>query len=69
MLATEKEKLLDRAEARDVRNPELQLQIMQMDRADQRYNEQIERQDRKDRQASIQTLVAGLAHLGAAFAF
>ena len=35
---------------------------------DRRYNEALDRQDRKDRQASIQTLVAGLANLGAAFA-
>ena len=63
-----KDRLLDRAESREARNQDLQLQVMQMDRADQRYNEQIERQDRKDRQASIQTLVAGLSHLGAAFA-
>jgi len=37
-------------------------------REDRRYNEALERQDRKDRQASIQTLVMGLANLGAAFA-
>lgn len=68
MLRQEKTDLLDRADARDARSQELRLQIMQMDRADQRYNEQLDRQDRKDRQASIQTLVSGLAHLGAAFA-
>ena len=35
---------------------------------DIRYNENIERMDRKDRRQSIQTLVQGLASLGAAFA-
>jgi hypothetical protein len=41
---------------------------MQDRKEDLRYNESIERMDRKDRQASINTLVQGLAALGAAFA-
>ena len=63
-----KERLLDRADARDARAQELQLMMMRDRKEDRRYNESIERQNRKDRQASIQTLVAGLANLGAAFA-
>ena len=68
MAQTEKLRLLDSADAREARAQELQLMLMRDRKEDRRYNESIDRQDRKDRQASIQTLVAGLAHLGAAFA-
>ena len=58
----------DRADARLQHADELALRREQMEREDMRYNENIARMDRKDRQQSIQTLVAGLANLGAAFA-
>ena len=57
-----------RADALDQRADDLALRREQMEREDMRYNENIARMDRKDRQQSIQTLVAGLANLGAAFA-
>ena len=55
-------------QAAEARLDELALRRMEMEREDMRYNENIARMDRKDRQQSIQTLVAGLANLGAAFA-
>ena len=58
----------DRADAKEARADELEYRRMQDRKEDLRYNESIERMDRKDRQQSIQTLVAGLANLGAAFA-
>jgi len=58
----------ERADARDARADELEYRRMQDRKEDLRYNESIERMDRKDRQASINTLVQGLAALGAAFA-
>ena len=57
-----------RADALEQRADELALRREEMEREDMRYNENIARMDRKDRQQSIQTLVAGLANLGAAFA-
>ena len=58
----------ERADARDARADELEYRRMQDRKEDLRYNENLERMDRKDRQASINTLVQGLAALGAAFA-
>lgn len=57
-----------RADALAQKADELEYRRMQDRKEDLRYNESIERMDRKDRQQSIQTLVAGLANLGAAFA-
>ena len=57
-----------RADQLNQRADELEYRRMQDRKEDLRYNESIERMDRKDRQQSIQTLVAGLANLGAAFA-
>ena len=59
---------LQMADAKDARAAELQYQKMRDRRADQEYNERMERLDRKDRQAMMQNLAAGLASLGAAFA-
>jgi len=56
-------------QAAEARIDELAFRRMQLDREDMRYNENIDRLDRKDRQQSIATLVSGLANLGAAFAF
>lgn len=58
----------DRADAKDAKALELEYMRMRDNKDDRRYNESVERADRKDRQQSIQTLVAGLANLGAAFA-
>lgn len=59
---------LQMADAKDARASELQYQKMRDRRADMEYNERMERLDRKDRQAMMQNLAAGLASLGAAFA-
>ena len=56
------------ADTKDARAAELQYQKMRDRRADMEYNERMERLDRKDRQAMMQNLAAGLASLGAAFA-
>ena len=58
----------ERADAKEQQALELDYRRMQDRKEDLRYNENIERMDRKDRQASINTLVQGLAALGAAFA-
>ena len=65
---TQRLNLMDRADAREAKASELEYMKMRDRKEDRRYNENIERMDRKDRQQSIQTLVAGLANLGAAFA-
>ena len=59
---------LQMADTKDARAAELQYQKMRDRRADMEYNERMERLDRKDRQAMMQSLAAGLASLGAAFA-
>ena len=59
---------LDRADAKDQRALELEYQKMRDRKEDMRYNERMEQLDRKDRQALLQSLTAGLASLGAAFA-
>lgn len=58
----------DRADALDARAEDREYRRSQDRKDDLRYNENIERMDRKDRKQSIQTLVQGLASLGAAFA-
>ena len=60
--------LLDRADSKELQANQLEYQKMRDRRADQEYNERMERLDRKDRQAMLQNLAAGLASLGAAFA-
>ena len=60
--------LLQMADTREANAQALELQRQQMIREDQRYNERMEQLDRKDRKAGRQSLVAGLAALGAAFA-
>ncbi len=59
---------LKMADEKDARAAELQYQKMRDRRTDLEYNERMERLDRKDRQAMMQNLAAGLASLGAAFA-
>ena len=59
---------LQMADAKDDRAAQLEYQKMRDRRADMEYNERMERLDRKDRQAMMQSLAAGLASLGAAFA-
>ena len=56
------------ASQRDTAAATLEYQKMRDRRSDQEYNERMERLDRKDRQAMMQNLAAGLASLGAAFA-
>lgn len=65
---SERNSLLDRAERADERAMDREERRARERKEDLRYNENIERMDRKDRKQSIQTLVAGLANLGAAFA-
>tara|TARA_A100001015_G_C15011326_1_gene723251 strand:- start:1785 stop:2435 length:651 start_codon:yes stop_codon:yes gene_type:complete len=60
--------LQELAANRDSQAAQLEYQKMRDRRADQEYNERMERLDRKDRQAMMQNLAAGLASLGAAFA-
>ena len=61
-------RLQEMAANRDSQAAQLEYQKMRDRRADQEYNERMERLDRKDRQAMLQNLSAGLASLGAAFA-
>ena len=68
MLQQAREANLTRAENAEVRADNLALQRLQMEREDQRYNERMEQLDRRDRKQGRQSLVAGLAALGAAFA-
>lgn len=60
--------LLQLASEKESRASQLEYQRSRDRRADQEYNERMERLDRKDRQAMMQNLAAGLASLGAAFA-
>ena len=68
MLQQAREANLTRAENAEVRADNMALQRMQMEREDLRYNERMEKLDRQDRKSARQSLVAGLAALGAAFA-
>ena len=58
----------DRAIRAEARADDLALRREQMERADHRYAQEMERYDKRKRQDSIQAMVAGLASLGAAFA-
>ena len=58
----------DRAIRAEARADDLALKREQMERADHRYAQELERYDKRKRQDSIQAMVAGLASLGAAFA-
>lgn len=58
----------DRAIRAEARADDLALRREQMERADHRYAQELERYDKRKRQDSIQAMVAGLASLGAAFA-
>ena len=60
--------LAQMADSKDQRAAELEIRKMEMDREDARYNEGLDRQDRRDRKANIAALVQGVASLGAAFA-
>ena len=60
--------LAQMADSKDQRAAELEIQKMQMDREDARYNEGLDRQERRDRKQNIAALVQGIASLGAAFA-
>ena len=60
--------LIQAADARDASAQSLALQQQQLIREDQRYNERMEQLDRRDRKQGRQSLIAGLAALGAAFA-
>ena len=68
LLQQAREANLTRAENAEIRADNLALQRMQMEREDMRYNERMELLDRRDRKQGRQSLVAGLAALGAAFA-
>jgi hypothetical protein len=60
--------LLQLADSKDSRIAELQYQKLRDRKADMQYNERMEQLDRKDRRQAMQSLAAGLASLGAAFA-
>ena len=60
--------LAQMADSKDQRAAELEIRKMEMDREDARYNEGLDRQERRDRKANIAALVQGVASLGAAFA-
>lgn len=68
LLQQAREANLTRAENAEIRADQLGLERMRMEREDMRYNERMEQLDRKDRRSATQSLVAGLAALGAAFA-
>ena len=68
LLQQAREANLTRAENAEIRADQLGLERMRMEREDRRYNERMEQLDRKDRRSATQSLVAGLAALGAAFA-
>ena len=65
---SDKRYLMDRADAREQRAMELEYMKMRDRKEDMRYNERMEQLDRKDRRMAMQSLAAGLASLGAAFA-
>ena len=60
--------LAQMADTKDQRAAELEIRKMEMDREDARYNEGLDRQERRDRKQNIAALVQGIASLGAAFA-
>lgn len=60
--------LLQLADSKEGRIAELQYQKLRDRKEDMRYNERMEQLDRKDRRQAMQSLAAGLASLGAAFA-
>lgn len=60
--------LMQMADSKDQRALEFEYQKMQDRKEDMRYNERMEQLDRKDRKMAMQSLAAGLASLGAAFA-
>ena len=60
--------LMQMADSKDQRALEFEYQKMQDRKEDMRYNERMEQLDRKDRRMAMQSLAAGLASLGAAFA-
>ena len=60
--------LAQMADSKDQRAAELEIRKMEMDREDARYNESLDRQERRDRKQNIAALVQGIASLGAAFA-
>ena len=68
MAQSDKRYFADKAEAREAKAMELEYLKMKDRREDMRYNERMEQLDRKDRRMAMQSLAAGLASLGAAFA-
>ena len=60
--------LMQMADNKETRAAELEYQRMRDRKADLQYNERMAQLDRKDRQMAMQSLAAGLASLGAAFA-
>ena len=65
---TQRMLIQDRIDAREDKNLQFEYQKMRDRKDDQRYNERMEQLDRKDRKMAMQSIVAGLASLGAAFA-
>ena len=68
MAQSDKRYLMDRADSREQKAIELEYMKMRDKKEDMRYNERMEQLDRKDRRMAMQSLAAGLASLGAAFA-
>ena len=60
--------LMQMADQKEARATELEYQKSRDRKEDMRYNERMEQLDRKDRRMAMQSLAAGLASLGAAFA-
>lgn len=60
--------LMQMADSKDQRAMELEYMKARDRKEDMRYNERMEQLDRKDRRMAMQSLAAGLASLGAAFA-
>tara|TARA_Y100000401_G_scaffold41124_1_gene31267 strand:- start:5493 stop:6116 length:624 start_codon:yes stop_codon:yes gene_type:complete len=61
--------LMQMRNATDARLAELEYQKMRDRKEDMQYNERMAKLDRKDRILAMQNIAAGLASLGAAFAF
>lgn len=59
--------LLQLQDTQAARIADMEYQRSRDRKADQQYNERLDRQDRKDRQAMIAQLFAGIGNLGAAF--
>jgi len=65
---TKQQYLDSRLDAQQGRLDLLNMQQLQMQREDQRYNERLDREERNRRQEAVMAMMGGLTSLGAAFA-